>query len=371
MFIYNVHAPHKTFALAAKDGENCTQLIDRILTKARLTPEEAEAVQAKHDGAGIVYEFEGDRWALEDDDDLEIVTARFQSEKPPVPSITLHILPPAGSRLNGNHHQPSIQVSEPAPPSKSQQGAWSPPAYSSASALQARTLAKSSRSRGAPSDHGERVPSRLGSHAGSSVAGSVNGERYVRTLDPLTAANYLAVPNSEKFRTKSVRSGRSTRSRRSKWGDDDAEPLGDVKRRQFEEFHANNGVRTVVGKVGPVENVRMLLKQGHKGVYISRAFATRHGMIPRKQQPGHAGYSGLQMLGSVPITVGSRTAYHPAMLSEEQHFDVVLGRTWLERMNIKVDPLDQTCLTYMDTGETIPCDLVVLRDAKGEIITIT
>lgn len=53
-----------------------------------------------------------------------------------------------------------------------------------------------------------------------------------------------------------------------------------------------------MGKVGPVENgeslhrwrqdqadhrtVRMLLKQGHKGVYISRAFATRHGMIPRK-----------------------------------------------------------------------------------------
>ncbi|TXT10688.1 hypothetical protein VHUM_02193 [Vanrija humicola] len=332
MFIYNVHAPNKTFALQAKDGESCTQLIDRILNKARLSAEEAEAVQAKHDGAGVVYEFDGDRWALEDDDDLEIVTARFQSEKPPVPSITLHILPPLSSRSNGNHHQqdqhhPSILVSESGPDSKSQHG--------------------------------------------SSVAGSVNGERYVRALDPLTAANYLAVPNSEKFRTKSVRSGRSTRSRRSKWGDDDAEPLGDVKRRQFEEFHANNGVRTVVGKVGPVENVRMLLKQGHKGVYISRAFATRHGMIPRKQQPGHAGYSGLQMLGSVPITVGSRTAYHPAMLSEEQHFDVVLGRTWLERMNIKVDPLDQTCLTYMDTGETIPCDLVVLRDAKGEIITIT
>jgi hypothetical protein len=28
-------------------------------------------------------------------------------------------------------------------------------------------------------------------------------------------------------------------------------------------------------------------------------------------------------------------------------------------------------LTYMDSGEVIPCDLVVLRDAKGEIITIT
>lgn len=37
----------------------------------------------------------------------------------------------------------------------------------------------------------------------------------------------------------------------------------------------------------------------------------------------------------------------------------------------RVDPLDQTLLTYMSTGEVIPCDLVVLRDAKGEIITIT
>lgn len=38
---------------------------------------------------------------------------------------------------------------------------------------------------------------------------------------------------------------------------------------------------------------------------------------------------------------------------------------------LRVDPLDQTMLTYMDSGEVIPCDLVVLRDAKGEIITIT
>jgi hypothetical protein len=83
------------------------------------------------------------------------------------------------------------------------------------------------------------------------------------------------------------------------------------------------------------------------------------------------GYTGLKILGNVPITVGSRTAVHNVMLSEEQHFDVVLGRQWVEKMVIKVDPLDPTLLTYMDTGETIPCDLVVLRDAQGEIITIT
>jgi hypothetical protein len=37
----------------------------------------------------------------------------------------------------------------------------------------------------------------------------------------------------------------------------------------------------------------------------------------------------------------------------------------------RIDPLDQTILTYMDTGEPIPCDIVVLRDAAGSKIHIT
>ncbi len=37
----------------------------------------------------------------------------------------------------------------------------------------------------------------------------------------------------------------------------------------------------------------------------------------------------------------------------------------------RVDPLDQTVVTYMDTGEVIPCDLVVLKDAEGNVITVT
>jgi hypothetical protein len=54
------------------------------------------------------------------------------------------------------------------------------------------------------------------------------------------------------------------------------------------------------------------------------------------QQYGIAGgYTGLCSLGKVAITVAGRTATHPAMVSEEAHFDVVLGRQWVERMNIK------------------------------------
>jgi hypothetical protein len=43
---------------------------------------------------------------------------------------------------------------------------------------------------------------------------------------------------------------------------------------------------------------------------------------------GTYGYAGLVNLGSIPITVGSKTASHPVMLSEETNFDCVLGRSW-------------------------------------------
>lgn len=94
----------------------------------------------------------------------------------------------------------------------------------------------------------------------------------------------------------------------------------------------------------------MLLKQGHRHIYVSRTFAIRHGLVSPKvcgaildrefgadeqTQIGVGGYSGLQILGNVPITVGSVTGIHTVMLSEEPHFDVILGRSWIEKMNIK------------------------------------
>lgn len=50
---------------------------------------------------------------------------------------------------------------------------------------------------------------------------------------------------------------------------------------------------------------------------------------------GGAGYTGLKSIGSVTITVAGKTARHPAMVSEEAHFDVTLGRAWVEKMNVK------------------------------------
>jgi len=158
-------------------------------------------------------------------------------------------------------------------------------------------------------------------------------------------------------------------------------------RKEFERFHSENGVRTVTGTIGPVENVRMLLKAGHRHVYISRKFALRHGFIPNDAAPGHYGYGGLVNLGKWPITlvpavtlgpvVGAsangkpKTVSIPVYLSEEPHFDVVLGRSFFERRQIRTSSIDPTEVVCMDTGEKIECELVVLKDGRGEIVIVT
>ncbi|EFI28358.1 hypothetical protein CC1G_13892 [Coprinopsis cinerea okayama7 len=207
-------------------------------------------------------------------------------------------------------------------------------------------------------------------------------------------------------------------------------------RKEFEKFHSENGVRTVMGSIGPVENVRMLLKSGHRHVYMSRKFAVKHGFVPKDSTPGNHGYVGLLSIGEWPITlvpsasspqpmipytalpdrpfpdsasqlggphyssqhhnrahsikstVTSRTknprSYEhtapkngltPVMvqvyLSEEPHFDVVLGRSFFEKRQVKVNAADPTDVWCLDTGEKIECELVILKDGRGEIVTVT
>ncbi|KAA1469564.1 hypothetical protein DENSPDRAFT_816639 [Dentipellis sp. KUC8613] len=142
-------------------------------------------------------------------------------------------------------------------------------------------------------------------------------------------------------------------------------------KKEFEKFHSENGVRTVVGSIGPVENVRMLLKTGYRFVYISRKFAMRHGFIPADAAPGYYGYGGLVNIGKWPITVGNTKTIHSVYLSEESHFDVVLGRSFMEKRQIKTNPIDPTDIVCLDTGEKLDCELVILKDGKGEIVTVT
>jgi len=174
---------------------------------------------------------------------------------------------------------------------------------------------------------------------------------------------------------------------------------------EFEKFHSENGVRTVMGSIGPVQNVRMLLKSGYRHVYISRKFATKHGFIPADAAPGHYGYGGLVNIGTWPITLrplGSSSLDHhedhqtnhagaagkprvgqdkeaprskptpiPVYLSEEPHFDVVLGRSFFERRQIKTNPTDPTEVVCLDNGERVEVEVVVLKDGRGEIVIVT
>jgi hypothetical protein len=40
-------------------------------------------------------------------------------------------------------------------------------------------------------------------------------------------------------------------------------------------------------------------------------------------------------------------------------------------LTARIDPIDQTVLTYMDSGEGIPCDIVVLKDEQGNKIHLS
>jgi hypothetical protein len=142
-------------------------------------------------------------------------------------------------------------------------------------------------------------------------------------------------------------------------------------KKEFEDFHTSNGVRTITGSIGPAKDVRMLLKTGYRYVYMSRKFAMRHGFIPQDAAPGNYGYSGLVNIGKLPITVGKTKTTHAVYLSEESHFDVVLGRSFMEKRQIKTNPVDPTDIVCLDTGEKLDCELVILKDGKGEIVTVT
>jgi hypothetical protein len=92
---------------------------------------------------------------------------------------------------------------------------------------------------------------------------------------------------------------------------------------------------------------------------------------------------GFFSIGKWPITLGrtppaddaeaalSRTVTATVYLSEEPHFDIILGRAFFEARRVRVDPIDPTDVRCMDTGERVECEVVVLRDGKGEIVTVT
>jgi hypothetical protein len=127
------------------------------------------------------------------------------------------------------------------------------------------------------------------------------------------------------------------------------------------------------------------MKPGHRYCYMSREFAQQHAFIPKDAAPGLYGYSGITNLGNWPIKVGEKTVEQQVMLVESSYFPIILGRSssfprlalffWLvgkaepvsgsrsfmEKRDVKTDPLDQTSVQFLDTGEIIPTDVVVVK----------
>lgn len=71
------------------------------------------------------------------------------------------------------------------------------------------------------------------------------------------------------------------------------------------------------------------------------------------------------------VNGGPKVTTIEVYLSEEPHFDVVLGRSFIEKRRIQMNNVDPTDVVCLDTGEKIECELVVLKDGRGEIVTVT
>ena len=40
-------------------------------------------------------------------------------------------------------------------------------------------------------------------------------------------------------------------------------------------------------------------------------------------------------------------------------------------MQVKINPLDPTDVQCLDTRETVDCEVVILKDGRGQIVTVT
>ncbi|KAF9440326.1 hypothetical protein P691DRAFT_780115 [Macrolepiota fuliginosa MF-IS2] len=435
--ILNVHTPTSSFAiLHSVNQETLTTLFDKLSQKTYAD------YHGRRVGPGwLKYEYNGTIWNLDDESDYAIFSWRQQQYQFDSPSMPTNI--------------PSIAIGEPGP-------SRLPVSSSVVEGKPSPTLHLHDPAQALPIPPAYRNPSYYAFHAAPTPKAS-------------------PAPSS---------TGRSSRRSDHKKEKKEKNDDGTKLMRQFEKFHNENGVRTVMGSIGAVQNVRMLLKAGHRHVYVSRKFAQKHGFVPRDTAPGNYGYGGLINIGTWPITLvtssssssrgadsGSAHSHHddrdaclgkegsllkppgkagaisfgigrrgqghghahalgrrspapsqqsmsnPApstvarssskssafgaspllngadgqraaryhyqdqqqnggttkptvtyievYLSEEPHFDVVLGRSFFERRQIKTSSIDLTDVVCLDTGEKIECEVVILKDGKGEIVTVT
>ncbi|TEB25917.1 hypothetical protein FA13DRAFT_1636768 [Coprinellus micaceus] len=362
--ILNVHTPSSSFAIIhSLTQEGLDELYDKLSRKGH-----TERYPPRVGPGWLRYEWGGSVWNLDDDSDYTIFAWRQQQEQEvtqdaeSVASTSRVTLPPSAHphphpQSQSKEHTPTLHLHNPSDVLPQ------PPTYCNPSYYIFREAAALRSAQQRPTG------------AGKSGGKGAKGRKHKK-------------PQREE--------------------EDGVIPL----KRDFEKFHSQNGVRTIMGSIGPVENVRMLLKMGHKHVYMSRKFAIKHGFIPPDSAPGNYGYGGIVTIGYWPITIQPSASspqphphpqpqsstqghtqrastppqtLHPApanglhpvllevFLDEEPHFDVVLGRSFWEKRSVKVSNVDMTEVWCMDVpgGEKIECEVVVLKDGRGEIVTVT
>ncbi|GAA5916305.1 hypothetical protein JCM6882_001077 [Rhodosporidiobolus microsporus] len=346
------------FALRLKNNDSTHSLRARAARKLAipLTGDGgAEEIEIKYLWCDVFY-------TLDDDDDFEVFLQRHHNS----PEVTLLLASPSIPTKN-----PSIASVSSLPPSS---------AFSSSSAGGGGAATANYPSTTIAGDASSVYSSQSylygrGEDPGAREARRATSLHLVHSSSEFSGANGAGGPGS--VRAGSVRSGKSGKSGRSKrtiTGGKSVAQIGTAvpeHKIKFEEFHNQLGVRTFIGSIGPVENVRMMMKSGHRACYMSRAFAQEHNFIPKDAAPGFYGFSGITNLGVWPIKVGSKTVEQQVMLVENSYFPVILGRSFMERRGVRTDPLDQTSVIFMDTNEHVPTDLVIVKDANGVVVPIS
>ena len=131
---------------------------------------------------------------------------------------------------------------------------------------------------------------------------------------------------------------------------------------------------------------KSLLRAPAKAGAIELEIGQRHGRRRKSSSPSNQSRSNqalrviipssLRSLADIDTSASFKRA-EPTVtnievyLAEEEHFDVVLGRSFFEKRQIKTSSIDPTEVVCLDTGEKIECELVILKDGRGEIVTVT